>query len=185
MSNIQPPVSLPPAPILPPQYAAPGENSTTAPRADFPVVQQTTPPPTGEFRGRMDVDGVPYVGPPLMLREAELAKVTHNVSSHVTRLFNVADPAQRTELEQLMDRVSRDNAMVRQYKTRWVRNHETKAVEIHIFVHAEFVTLQLNENTEQGKSLMQGARLSGRMPAGATSTPLDAQRESLNAALRR
>ncbi len=185
MSNIQPPVALPPTPILPPQYAAPGEGSAPVPRSNTLVVQQTALPPIGEFRSRMDIDGVPYVGPPVMLREPELAKITHHVSNHVTRLFNVTDETQRMELEQLMDRVSRDNGMVRQYKTRWVRNPTTKAVELYVYVHAEFVTLQLNRNTEQGKLLLQAAQQSGRMGSEAARTPLDAERDALNAALSR
>lgn len=147
---LQPPApfaQLPPTPVLPDCMQPP--TPTGAKPAD-----QTQPQ-----YGRMLDDGIPYRGPPVMLRDGEFDAATRVSSEIVSRTFDTNDPKQNHDYEQLVQRVINDNGIIRVFRERWAQKKSGEWTML-IYVTAEFNFRELDASKPRGRQLLNDASLS-------------------------
>jgi hypothetical protein len=159
------PLGLPPQPVLP-HFMQPPASMQQPSQTPWPTTEHQDPQ-----LGRMPEDGIPYRGPHVLLREEEFVDATKVSSQFVSENFDTADEAQNNLYRQLIERVRRENGIVRVFSRRWYTRSDGRPAMM-IYMTVEFSYRELDASKPRGRDLLS------RYQAKATS--LDQAREAAN-----
>lgn len=94
------------------------------------------------YFSRAHLDGMPWRGDPVLLKEDEFSELTEQVNDFDVGLYDIRDPDQYKELKVIFDRAANEWYQILDYDKKWVNNqdgsHTVLVYVMYAVPHREF-----------------------------------------------